>query len=275
MGEDKDIPASEETTKVVLEPIGVRVIGNLNPSTLTEEQFRSSPDLLFHGASENFNFSSKFDYRSKDYYAKSDGSQTLGEGFYTTAERGSAVDYSVVRQFKQDTTPVVLEVLPYQARVLDFRAKSDATKNASVPKDLFDNWYMKFKAYFEDSESRKNLPWHVHAGEAEYMSYLIKLKQVLPTPDLRVMLGTAPTGTRDISSLNYPSPPWMRLFSNFMVEQGYDGIVYNEGGEGRNAKNHTSYTFYNLEKIGTFESWQQHTKSENTISSDLSSNSSS
>lgn len=257
MGENQDAVAAKETTQVVLEPIGLRVVGEADPRTLTEEQFRNSPDLLFHGTATNFRFSRQFDYMSKDYYAKSDGSQTLGEGFYTTAERKAAENYSVVRLIGQEAVPVVLEVLPYRARVLDLRAKSEPSKTAPVPKDLFEKWYERFKAYYKDVVSRKNLPWHVHSAEAEYMSYLIKLQELRPTPDLRVMLGTAPTGTREIPTLNYPSPHWMKLFSNFMVEEGYDGIVYNEGGEGRNAKNHTTYVFYKLDKVGTFESWQE------------------
>ncbi|MHA2060877.1 MAG: hypothetical protein ACW963_01110 [Candidatus Sifarchaeia archaeon] len=257
MTEDKDLTIKEKSSEVVLEPIGVRVIGDIDPRTLSEKEFNQSPDLLFHGAMGDFEFSREYDYRSPDYYEKSDGSQTLGEGFYTTAERDVAENYSILRQTGQEISPVVVEVLPYQAKVLDLRAKTDQLKTAPVSEDFFNKWYEKFTTYYKTDDPRENLPWYVHAGEAEYMSYLNTLKKLRPTPDLRVMLGTAPTGTLEIPTLNYPSPPWMKLFSNFMIEEGYDGLIHNEGGEGKDAKNHTSYVFYNLETVGNFESWHE------------------
>jgi len=255
-------PKLEEVThsEITLEPMGERVIGEVDPTTLSAEEFKSSPDLLFHGAMTDFEFSRNFDYRSAEYYEKSDGSQTLGEGFYTTAERDSAENYSEVRQIGQVNNPVVVEVLPYQAKVLDLRAKSDPSKTAPVSKEFFEKWYGRFKQYYKERSSDKNLPWWVTMAESDYMSYLIKLKEAKPSPDLRVMLGTTHSGMPNVPNLNLPSPPWMKLFSNFMVDEGYDGVVYNEGGEGKNRKNHTSYVFYNLDKVGTHKSWHESTE---------------
>ncbi len=67
------------------------------------------------------------------------------------------------------------------------------------------------------------------------------------------MLGTAPS--KQVKSPNLPSPPWTMLFSEFMLAKGFDGLVYNEGGEGKYGKGGTTYVFYNLKKIGTYESW--------------------
>lgn len=255
--ENKDKVQIKEDAHVNLEPIGVRVIGEVDPRNLTEEQFRNSSDLLFHGASTNFKFSRKYDYRSPEYYEKSDGSQTLGEGFYTTAERDTAENYSVVRQIGQEVNPVVVEVLPHQANVLDLRAKADPTKTTPVSDEFFSKWYDKYRNYYQERSSDENLPWHVKSMEAKYMEYLIKLKELKPDPELRLMLGTAPRGNLRLPLMNLSSPPWMKLFSNFMIEEGYDCLVYNEGGEGRNAKSHTSYVFYNLDKVGTYESWHE------------------
>lgn len=257
MEDKKDSMVKQEVEQPVLEPVGVRIIGEADPRTLTEEQFRSSPDLLFHGASRNFRFSNRYDYRSPEYYEKSDGSQTLGEGFYTTAERDTAENYSVVRQIGQEVNSVVVEVLPHQAKVLDLRAKADSTKTTPVSEEFFSKWYDRYRTYFQERNQDENLPWHVKMVEADYMEYLVKLKELKPDPELRLMLGTAPRGNLRLPLMNLPSPPWMKLFSNFMTDEGYDGLVYNEGGEGRNAKSHTSYVFYNLEKVGTFESWKE------------------
>ena len=70
------------------------------------------------------------------------------------------------------------------------------------------------------------------------------------------VLGTAHS-PRTRNSVYMPSPPWAYLFSDFMREEGYDGLVYNEGGEGHQAKGGTSYVFYNLDTIGTYESWRE------------------
>lgn len=258
MSEDKDKAPSRDSSETILEPIGIRIIGDKDPGKLSEEQFRNSPDILFHGAMGDFKFTNIYDYRSPDYYEKSDGSQTLGEGFYTTEERDVAENYSIMRQSGGEIKPVVTEVLPYQAKVLDLRSKFNPSKNAPVPEELFDKWVEHFTTYYKkDSAERNDKPWHVNLSETQYFDYLILLKQKMPDADLRIMLGTAGTRTLEIPSLNYPSPPWMKLFSNFMVDESYDGLVYNEGGEGKNGKNHTSYIFYNLKKVGTFESWQE------------------
>lgn len=258
MSEDAVKRPLKESPNAPPEPIGVRIIGNVNPREITKEQFKNSPNLLFHGAFNDFEFSNDFDYRSQDYYAKSDGSQTLGEGFYTAEDRSVAENYSITRQGGQEANPVVTEVLPHQARVLDLRSKSNNSINALVPKELFNKWVEHFSEYYKkDSAERNNKPWRVNLSETQYFDYLVLLKQKLPDVDLSIMLGTAGTRTREVPSLNYPSPPWMKLFSNFMVDEGYDGLVYNEGGEGMNRKKHSSYVFYNLEKVGTFESWHK------------------
>ena len=42
-----------------------------------------------------------------------------------------------------------------------------------------------------------------------------------------------------------------------MQKEGYDGIIYIEGGDIPEQKNPTTYVFYDLEKVGTFESWRE------------------
>lgn len=80
MEDKQDTVSQQETTQALLEPIGVRVIGEVDPRTLTEEQFRNSPNLLFHGAKEDFVFSRDFDYEN----FQNPGGFTIGAGFYTT-----------------------------------------------------------------------------------------------------------------------------------------------------------------------------------------------
>ncbi len=240
-----------------LEPVGVRILGDVDPAKLTEEQFNSNPHLLYHGAARQFTYRHTYDYRSEEYFTDNDGSQTLGEGFYTTENISVAENYSRVRQHHDDAEPVALQVLPYQARVLDLRVSTDLTRNAPVPADIFNKWYEHYKDYYQNRVGRENLPWYVNAMEAEYWTILNQAKKLVDAGnliDLRVMLGTA--SSPDLRTGNWPSPIYMKFFANFMVEQGYDGLVYNEGGEGAKAENHPSYIFYKLEKVGTFDNWR-------------------
>ena len=41
-----------------------------------------------------------------------------------------------------------------------------------------------------------------------------------------------------------------------MLTQKIDDVIYNEGGE-KNGKGRTSYAFYNLKGIDTYEKWQE------------------
>lgn len=258
-GAEKLQPPQELRQSKNLEPIGVRILGDADPIRLTKEQFDRDPNLLYHGAASHFDFQPTFDYRAKEYCTNSDGSETLGEGFYTTDSAISAENYSLVRQYSGEPQPIVMKVLPYQARVLDLRAATDPTVNAHVPTDFFNRWYEHYKKYFENQTIAENQPWHVRAMELEYWNFLNRTKRQVDTGesiDLRVMLGTAPFAK--LQSPNWPSPCYMKLFSNFMVEQGYDGLVYVEGGEGAKKQNSPSYVFYNLEKVGTYDSWQLH-----------------
>ena len=236
-GAEKPQPSQELKQSKNLEPIGARILGDVNPTTLTQEQFNRNPNLLYHGAASHFDFQPAFDYRFAEYCTNSDGSQTLGEGFYTTDSISSAKNYSLVRQPRGASQSIVIKVLPYQARVLDLRSKQDQWMNAPIPKELFSKWFDHFKTYFMHAEIRKNLPYYTITNEQEYLQYLIRAKN-MPAVDLRVMLETAPDP--NLRSRYLPSPPWMKMFSNFMKLDGYDGIVYIEGGEG--AKRHNSHS---------------------------------
>ena len=231
------------------EAIGPKIIGHQNPDQLTPEQFKKSPDLLFHGSSSPFKFSPDFDYSSSEYLDNNDGSQTLGEGFYLTPSKKAASDYSSVRQVKPQPETYVTEILPFEAKMLDLRNKHHLNENAPVSADFFTQWHEKIKQSHQTSSSSENTPWYIHEMEEEYLSYLEKLSSLPSLPDLRVMLGTTISPYPEIPTLNFPSPPWMKLFSEFIIEQGYDGLIYNEGSEKKGQPQNPSYIFYNLKKL--------------------------
>ena len=241
------------------EAVGVRILGEIDSRTLSREVFEQSPELLFHGSRVALNFSQELDYRSEEYLTGTDGSATLGFGFYTTDDKNAALNYSTVRQ--GNTTygslphPVVTPVLPYQARILDLRNKNDLKRNAPIAKELVAKWREKFWKYLEEKAHREqNGTMVLSAVEADYTECLQELS-ALDSVDMRVLLGTASSGNIK-HSLNLIAPQWAHLFSDFMKEQGYDGLIYNEGGEGMERKDSATYVFYNPQKVGTYESWQ-------------------
>ncbi|OGL97453.1 hypothetical protein A2318_03575 [Candidatus Uhrbacteria bacterium RIFOXYB2_FULL_45_11] len=247
--ERREIPMSERR------PIGDVILGMRDPREMTKEEFEKSPDILFHGSATPLEFRPVFNFRDDEYLRENDGSTTLGNGFYTTSSREDAECYSGVRKSQGETRQFVSEVLPFNARVLDLRWKDDKSKNAAVPTELAKAWTEYFSQYLKTRKPRENtwLGSMIEQMETDYPNFLQRaLKE--DSIDLRVLLQTSPHPK--LQSKNLPSPVWSLLFSEFMISQGYDGLIYNEGGEGWNA-NDATRVFYNLKKIGTFESWQK------------------
>jgi len=237
------------------EAIGTRILGTKDPGLMSVEEFDNSPEILFHGSARPFKFSKNIDYQSQDYLDSTDGSMTLGFGLYATDERNAALNYSVVRQNNAHSQIIATPLLPFNARVLDMRRKDDITKNAPVSREFAEKWRTRFLSYLKNRKPREeNLGKMIDGLEVEYADYL---NRVLNSGDLdlRVLLQTGPSPI--LHSSSYPAPPWALLFPVFMREEGYDGLVYVEGGEGERKSFSPSFVFYNLEKIGTYESWNK------------------
>jgi len=248
-------PVENLENEMKIEAVGVSVLGETDPRNLTREEFDQSPNLLFHGSPRPMRFSPEFDYRSQEYLADNDGSTTLGFGFYAVDNRTEASNYSRIRQGRLDTRPTVVSILPHEARVLDLRRKGDLAKNAPIPQELAEKWRDKFLRHLQTRPPREgNIGAIFDSLDQEYARYL---NQVLELDEigLRVLLGTGPS--KQVKGMNLPSPPWTILFSDFMLEEGYDGLVYNEGGEGAAGEGGASFVFYNLKKVGTYESWHE------------------
>jgi len=241
-------------TEILMEPVGVRILGDKDPRTLSEEEFEHSPDTLYHGATKDFEFSPKFDYESTAYGAETAGSTTIGVGLYTSKARAEAENYAIERGIPNEQF-VIITFLPHQARMLDLRSNIDPSMNASFPKDLAQKWRTRYTEYLK---TRKQQPGPlgiiIAASQAKYSDYLDRV-MALPSANLRILLETAPAPA--LKSRNRASPPWTGLFSHFMQQEGFDGVIYNEGGEGREARPGASYVFYNLNKVGTHKSWQK------------------
>ena len=250
----KSIETGQEIPLEAREAVGERVMGLSDPRKMTREEFEKSNDLLFHGSAAPLEFKKAFDYRAEGYLRENDGSSTLGFGLYTTDSRPDAEQYSRVRQAGRSAERHVSNILPFEARVLDLRWSADMVRNAPFPRELVEAWQAHFMAYFKTRKPREgNLGAILDSSEIQYAQFLARAVQARAV-DLRVLLETAPDP--QLKSRNLPSPYWSFLFSDFMLGRGYDGLVYNEGGEGWGAGS-ASFVFYNLKKVGTYESWNE------------------
>ncbi len=246
------------------EAIGIRTLGEKDPRLMTEEEFNQSPDLLFHGFAYPLNFTPLYDYTSSE---APDFSKTLGFGLYTTDNRQLAEEYARLRARQlglREGVGVVTPVLPYQARVLDLRRKENPQLNAPIPLEFFLKWKKYYINYLKKRPAPENkIQLIIQEMEDEYFSYLLRISEI-QNLDLREMLGTAPLRANPKISLNYSAPPWVATFTQFMIELGYDGLVYNEGREigFERPVSGPTYVFYNLTRIGPYEYWQKQSKND-------------
>lgn len=235
--------------------IGEVVLGNVDPRNLTREEFDASPDLLFHGSPRPFKFDRRFDYNDPAYQEQDYGtSLTLGLGFYAT-DTEDARDYAEVRAgyaaLSGEVDPFVAKLLPYQARCLDLRLASDPSENAPLSLDFVNKWAAYFTASL-DNEDRFAAaePRFVHyfkGFESKYLAWLEGASDEEKTRDIQILLGTHKS----------PGPTWMVTFREFMLSEGYDGMIANQGSEKHDGKGVPSYVFYNLDKLGTYETWHE------------------
>ncbi len=252
----EDVINSEDAVKTDIDrkPIGDVILGSIDPRTLTREDFELSPDVLLHGTHNPFEFNPDFDYEDADYQDQDYGtSMTLGVGFHATSAR-DAEDYAFVRasyaSMSIPTAPYVAKLLPFQARCLDMRLASDPTQNAPVPVEFVNQW----RAFFEMSRLKPNrfegvdsprVREHLVDMESRYALWLSNEGRSI---DIQGLLD---------GNMRSPWPPWMATFREFMLSVGYDGLIANQGSERHSDKFNTTYVFYNLHKIGTYDSWKK------------------
>ncbi len=247
---------TEEAPKVdvkePVKPIGEVIIGNTDPRSLTEEQFINSPDILYHGTEKPFDFSKNFDYIKFD----SPHTRTLGAGFYVTPDQKDAELFSEAFGAHE---PLAIPFLPYKARMFDFRAEGGTgRKNAPVPVELMREWAERYKQFY-DSQYADYAPGEdkrldgvkliIMENFTRYLTYINRLVADNKPVDLRAMMGI--DGDQNLSEMT------SHLLKPLMVDRGFDGIIYIEGGDHPEHRNTlpATYVFYNLDKIGTYKAW--------------------
>ena len=158
---DTEIGIGAEIVPERLIPVGEILLGQVDPKSLTRTEFSQAPGRLFHGSVDT-TFRRNYDYEAKNYSSRF-SSETAGRGYYTTDNRESAEFYSMLR-LEDKGEPAVVELLPFQAKMYDFRATKDTKQNAPVENELF----IRYRAYVQT----------VHAGK--YPDGVIPVATVLP-----------------------------------------------------------------------------------------------
>jgi hypothetical protein len=235
--------------------IGEVILGKFDPTTLSEQDFQNSPDLLFHGSAKSFSYSPEGNYDRLD--TGGDGSEDYGTGFYTTDNKIQAENYSIARSAITLEKPIINSFLPYNARMLDVRNISNPDVNGVLPTPFVIAWEKALTAHMEDENRFAKLN--------EFIKNAIKsgINEIL------VNLRTALDENKPIQIRgNYHQPGIFSTHSNgliasafrdFMLSQGYDGMIYREGGEGEKREDLTGYVFYNYRVVDTREGWLKRT----------------
>lgn len=235
----------------ILTPRGDIVLGSVDPGTLTGEEFLRSPDVLYHGSATELVFDPK---RNIFQIGDNDSGTTIGYGFYTTDRKEEAEHFSIARMPGKTGAPIITPFLPYQARMYDFRSIEDSRQNGLVPIAMV----REFSDYFREFTSKryprdKQLEGMDSMFSSMFWGFVSNLENIvaLNTPfDLRGLFDPEARGSS-------PRPVLTHAYTRFMLGKGYDGIIYVEGGDIPEQKDPTSFTFYNLSKVGTYESWNQ------------------
>jgi hypothetical protein len=270
--------------------VGEVILGDTDPRTLSREDFNKASGALFHGhKGSGFNYYLSFDYASDEYLNTTDGSATLGQGLYLTDSLKEAENYSKMRTSgsfveQGSEVPTSVEVfVPFKARMLDLRLRENQNENGHFPKKLAESWSDYYDSFYNrlisiiessNSENGKNIipeavfstySFYQRAGIFEKYKDLIKEVIESDNLDLRYLLGTAENEDfRNNLGNALHSPPWVPLFTSFIKEAGFDGLIYNESGDASHFGRAPSYVFYNLNKVGNYESWHsgEHTVEE-------------
>jgi hypothetical protein len=269
--------------------IGEVILGDSDPRKMTLEEFKNSPFAVFHGYKKSyFNYSPNYDYDSDEYLENTDGSATLGQGLYLTDSLVEAEKYSKMRIsgsfLDSEVTPSVEVFVPFKARMLDLRMKENQAENGYVPKKFAEAWRQYYNSFYSrileiiESSNKKDgkniIPeshyatYSFYYKEGIFEKYKNLIDEVIESDklDLRYLLGTSENENfkNNLGSAIH-SPPWVPLFASYVKKSGFDGLIYNESGDASHFGRAPSYVFYNLDKIGNFDSWKsgQHSVEEN------------
>ena len=230
-----------------------KILGAVDPRTLTKEQFDKSPDLLFHGAEKDFVYSPDGQYESNG-----NGSADYGLGFYTTNDLEQAKNYSVVRDSNNMDKPIVYNFLPYKANMLDVRNPNDLENNVVLPSGFVNGFLAYFEGKYNDPKALYPLQTNEKIRKGLYENVLREINRLrADVSSGKGLLIRENNVSAGIFTDGDNSGALSSVFRDYMLSLGYDGMIYVEGGEGKSSQNLTGYVFYNPKVINTWDGWQK------------------
>ncbi len=226
-------------TENAIESARIEIIGDIDPSTLSKEEFEQKA-WLFHGArNPNFQVTETYDYYGKDYMDDA----TLGTGLYTTTDKELATNYASTRP-----NGTLWKLMPFQARMLNLTSRDERMLNLTFPRELLDEWIDFAQPQIFNRAISGNVISEVQDRLIEVLSKMEKLPAKNEVDLRKDILGT---GKGELTVID-------DIWKEFCQSKGFDGLIFVEGGDGAaTRKNDRTYVFYNSSKIGTFEDWQR------------------
>lgn len=250
--ETQSIPLEETKSKREGSIKGPTTIGKEDPRAMSETEFKQSPELLYHGAAKEFSYDPEGEYDLMD--TGGDGATDYGAGFYTTDNYSQAENYSKVRGFREDA--IVYNFLPHQAKMLDVKDIRDPKINGALPPSFVEEWLSFLEEYLKTEDLFPNFAEWLKKNIRENIkaTFIDRVKEQLEKNE-PVKIRTDSDGVEGIFWYNENGLIDI-AFRDFMVAQGFDGLIYREGGEGKEGKDLTGYVFYNPGVVDTWEGWQ-------------------
>lgn len=248
--EDIEVKPHMETNRSAI--IGEVVIGKTDPRNITKEVFNESEEILFHGAAKEFEYSATGEYDVFD--TGGDGSTDYGFGFYTTDNLKQAENYSRVRGNRKE--PLTYNFLPYNAKMLDVRDKNNPNHNGILPKEFVKKWLKFLEKDLEEEVKRNDMGDFAKEAQREGVTdfFIKNVKKHLEKESSFIIRNEFEEP--GIFLPNYNGLIDL-IFQRYMESEGFDGMIFVEGGEGDNKEKLTGYVFYNPEVIDTWEGWQK------------------
>jgi len=247
-----------------------------SPSEQTADSLRLSPHLVYHGAKEYFQ---TFDPKQIGL-----NSSISGDGVYTTTERAVAEAYSRIRIGNSQATPVVIEFVPKNQKLLDLRPYYQKTADSGFPKDFllgFAKYLLDEARTIESSHATDNRLNQLRPM-ANRIKYFANIGQQIYPQDLKenfrinmLRFGRLPVAEKlkpliMNNEVFDPLTPLMGIedvmnyFGRYIQTLGITGMIAPEGGESHSdsagkvsVRNVDAYVFFRPESIRTPSEWER------------------
>jgi len=148
---------------------------------------------------------------------------TIGEGVYFTSKLEDAEGYAIRRSSSRKGEPVVYQAKIENLKFIDLRSDSNVRSTLNG-----------FLEVIENQNKVDEIDWFVKRG---FNKAIEKIQ----------------TNKINAGNLREITFGLGKLFTEYIISLGYDGLIAIEGGEGNDIGNHDTYLIFDPEKISDLE----------------------